>query len=85
MVAVNVSIFYLVPIRYNGYYFPTVMLYSVFLGLLGVDRFCLGYTCCGIVKLLTLGGVGVWWIVDIILLLTGITTPNNGFAWEQFL
>lgn len=70
-------------IRYAGHYFPSIMLYSVFLGFLGVDRFCLGYTSLGIAKLLTLGGIGVWWIVDIVLLLTGTTLPN-GFNWEQY-
>ena len=70
--------------RYNGHYFPSILLYSVFLGILGVDRFCLGYTCLGVAKLLTLGAVGVWWVVDVILLLTGATVPNGGFSWEQF-
>ena len=70
--------------RYNGYSFPSIILYSVFLGYLGVDRFCLGYTCLGVAKLLTLGGLGVWWVVDVILLLAGQINPADNFSWEQF-
>ena len=49
-----------------------------------MDRFCLGYTCLGIAKLLTLGGFGVWWVVDVMLLLTGSLNPEGGYNWEQF-
>lgn len=76
---------YNVPcVRYDGYYFPSIVLYSLFLGILGVDRFCLGYTCLGAAKLLTLGGIGVWWVVDLILLIAGLTNPNNGYSWDQY-
>lgn len=47
-----------------------------------MDRFCLGHTGTAVGKLLTLGGVGIWWIVDIILLVTGNLTPEDGSSWE---
>jgi TM2 domain-containing membrane protein YozV len=44
---------------------------SAFLGFLGIDRFYLGYTWSAIFKLLTFGGFGIWWVIDLTLLLTG--------------
>lgn len=72
-------------IRYSEHYFLTTLLYSLLLGFLGMDRFCLGQTGTAVGKLLTLGGVGVWWMVDIILLLTNRLTPEDGSNWNPFV
>ncbi len=56
----------------------TTLLLSIFLGAFGVDRFYVGKTGTGIIKLLTVGGCGIWWLVDIILIVTGSFTDANG-------
>jgi hypothetical protein len=59
-----------------------MVLYSLLLGWVGVDRLCLRWTCLGAFKLLTLGGLGVWWLVDLILLVTGQLAPADGCLWD---
>jgi len=49
----------------------TALILSIFLGEFGIDRFFLGYTGLGIVKLFTIGGFGIWWIIDIIKIANG--------------
>ncbi|HEY4695970.1 MAG TPA: TM2 domain-containing protein [Candidatus Hydromicrobium sp.] len=43
---------------------------SIVFGQLGVDRFMMGHIGLGILKLITFGGFGVWWIIDVILIAT---------------
>lgn len=51
---------------------------SLFLGALGADRFYLGRWKTGVLKLLTFGGLYVWWLVDLVLLLVGRTRDAQG-------
>jgi hypothetical protein len=55
----------------------TAVLLCFFLGGLGIHRFYLGYTWQGIVQLLTLGGLGVWALIDFIRILTGSLQPKD--------
>ena len=58
--------------------YMTALLLSIFLGGLGIDRFYLGYTGLGIAKLLTLGGCGIWSLIDLILIaMRNIPDSNN--------
>jgi TM2 domain-containing membrane protein YozV len=49
---------------------------SIVFGQLGVDRFIMGHVGLGILKLITFGGFGVWWLVDIILIATKYKFSN---------
>ena len=58
----------------------TTLIISILLGELGIDRFYLGYIGLGILKFITLGGFGIWWIIDIISIATGKMKDSKGNA-----
>ena len=43
-----------------------------------------GQILCGVFKCLSIGGLGVWWLVDIILLASGNLWPADGYSWEPY-
>jgi TM2 domain-containing membrane protein YozV len=53
---------------------------SFFFGSLGVDRFMMGQIGWGILKLITLGGWGIWWLIDLILIVTKHQFANVEWA-----
>ncbi len=50
---------------------------------IGIDRFYLGYTGMGVLKLLTAGCFGILYIVDIIQIATGSLLPADGTPYEE--
>jgi len=49
---------------------------SIVFGQLGVDRFIMGHVGLGVLKLITFGGFGIWWIIDVILIATKYNFSN---------
>ena len=58
--------------------FLPALLLAIFLGGLGGHRFYVGKIGTGILQLLTCGGVGVWAIIDIIMIATGSFRDKEG-------
>lgn len=61
----------------------TTIILSLLLGQLGIDRFYLGYTGLGVIKLLTIGGFGIWWVIDLVMACTGSLRPADGTNYAE--
>ena len=64
--------------------FVATWMFAWLLGFLGIDRFYLGKIGTGVVKLLTLGGLGIWCLIDLILTLSGVQRDKEGRLLPDF-
>ena len=58
--------------------FVPAILLCFFLGMLGVHRFYVGKVGTGVLQILTLGGLGIWVMVDFIMIVTGNFKDKQG-------
>ena len=53
------------------------LLLCFFFGVLGIHRFYVGKAGTGILMLITFGGFGIWWLIDLIMILVGSFTDAS--------
>ncbi|MBW2614170.1 MAG: TM2 domain-containing protein [Deltaproteobacteria bacterium] len=61
-----------------------VFLLCLFLGAFGVHRFYVGKIWTGVLMFLTVGGFFIWWLIDLIVLIFGAFTDNEGNKITQW-
>lgn len=56
---------------------PTIsIILSIIVGSRGIDRIYIGDVGLGIIKLLTCGGCGIWWLIDLFLIMDATKRKN---------
>ena len=62
----------------NDSQWVVTLLLAFLLGVIGAHRFYVGKTGTGILMLFTFGGLGIWLLIDLILIITGQFTNKDG-------
>lgn len=60
------------------------LLLSIFLGIFGVHRFYVGRIGTGLLQLITIGGFGIWALMDIIVIAKGDFKDIDGFRIKKY-
>lgn len=67
----------------KGSSFLVTLLLCLFLGYLGIHRFYTKNWVAGILQFMTGGGCGVWWLIDLILIVAGSYRDGDGRPLER--
>jgi len=67
-----------VEMKKDGKDWLITLLLHIFLGYFGVHRFYTGSIGIGLAQLFTAGGCGIWWIIDLVLIISGDYKDGNG-------
>ena len=54
------------------------LLLCLFVGFLGIHRFYVGKSGTGFLQIITLGGLGIWVLIDLIMIVMGKFTDKEG-------
>ena len=77
------------PVAENAAVSPKLRLASAlfcgFLGTFGVHRFYVGKIGTGILMLITLGGLGIWTVIDFIMIVLGMFRDKQGLLVKRWL
>ena len=65
----------------SGHKKSNALLLSIFLGGLGFDRFYLGHVKEAFGKIFSFGGLGIWTLIDSVLIACGYLTPDDGSVY----
>lgn len=68
----------------NSQSFLDTLLFCQFLGFTGAHRFFTGYRLIGTLQLLTLGGLGIWTIVDFVAICIDKYKNSKGQKLEKY-
>ena len=63
--------------------FVPALLLCLFLGGVGLHRFYVGKVGTGILMLFTLGGLGIWTLIDIVMIVVGSFRDKQGLTLRR--